>query len=85
MLTLTLRWAQATTGSRKALTPLLTASTPVIAVHPAANDRSSNQMLTASVGRAGWRDDCGFAAGRYGLVHADGEDQDKTRNKQVRR
>ena len=43
------RWARAITGSRKALTPLLIASTPVIAVHPAAKHRSSNQMLTASV------------------------------------
>jgi hypothetical protein len=43
------RCARFTTGSRKALTPLLTASTPVIATQPAAKARRSNQMLTAPV------------------------------------
>ena len=36
--------ARATRGSRKAATPLLTASTPVIAVQPLANARSTSQM-----------------------------------------
>ncbi len=35
-------------GSRNALTPLLTASTPVMAVHPAANVRSSSQNVSPS-------------------------------------
>src|SRR3954465_2343071 len=44
-----------TAGRRKALTPLPTASTPVIAVHPLANARSRIQSPTASVvtGRGG--------------------------------
>ena len=42
------RRALVTTGSRKALTPLLTASTPVIAVQPLANARSSSHKVTAS-------------------------------------
>ena len=36
-------------GSLKAPTPLLTASTPVMAVQPAANARNSSQSVTASV------------------------------------
>src|SRR4051794_33641556 len=49
------RCAFATTGSRKALTPLLTASTPVIAVQPLAKARSRSHRPAASVatGRAG--------------------------------
>jgi len=44
------RCARVITGARKALTPLLTASTPVIAVQPAAKDLSSSQRLSAWVG-----------------------------------
>src|SRR5260370_4639220 len=39
-----------TRGSEKRGTPLLTASTPVIAVQPLANDRINNQNATAFVG-----------------------------------
>src|SRR5215471_9427550 len=38
-----------TPGSRKAQTPLLTASTPVIAVQPLAKDRISSHALAAVV------------------------------------
>jgi hypothetical protein len=41
------RWAYFTVGSLKALTPLLTASTPVMAVQPAANPRNTSQAVTA--------------------------------------
>ncbi len=41
-------------GSLKAITPLLTASTPVIAVQPLANARSSSQMPRASVAAPRW-------------------------------
>src|SRR5216684_6596616 len=37
-------------GSAKSGTPLLTASTPVIAVQPLANDRINSQNVTAFVG-----------------------------------
>ena len=49
------RWASLTAGSAKALMPLLTASTPVIAVQPLANARKSSQRPTASAafGKAG--------------------------------
>ena len=43
------RWACRTAGSRKAVTPLLTASTPVIAVQPLANARIKTHRLTAVV------------------------------------
>lgn len=35
-------------GSRNALTPLLTASIPVIAVHPFANERTTSQRPAAA-------------------------------------
>ena len=43
------RWAWGTAGSRKAVTPLLTASTPVMAVQPLANARIKIQRLAAVV------------------------------------
>ena len=46
-----LRWAFFTAGSRKAFTPLLTASTPVRAVQPLAKTLSNSQKLTATVPR----------------------------------
>ena len=42
-----------TTGSRKARTPLLTASTPVIAVHPLEKAFKRSQRLTAAAADAG--------------------------------
>src|SRR3982074_2087907 len=42
------RCAWVTVGARKAPTPLLTASTPVIAVQPLAKARSSSQTETAA-------------------------------------
>ena len=45
------RCADFTTGSRKAWTPLLTASTPVMAVQPLEKALSKSQALTAAVGR----------------------------------
>ena len=39
--------ARTTAGSRKALTPLLIASTPVIAVQPEANERMRSQKVAA--------------------------------------
>src|SRR5215469_16313255 len=47
------RCAVRTEGSRKSGTPLLTASTPVIAVVPLANDRMSSQVVTAAVAGPG--------------------------------
>src|SRR5919108_2724304 len=46
------RCAVFTTGSANALTPLLTASTPVIAVQPLEKAFNKSQALTATVG--GW-------------------------------
>ena len=43
------RRALVTCGSRNASTPLLTASTPVIAVQPEANARSNSHRLIAAV------------------------------------
>ena len=43
------RWAWRTAGSRKAVTPLLTASTPVMAVQPLAKARIKIQRLAAVV------------------------------------
>jgi hypothetical protein len=45
------RLAVGTTGARKALTPLLTALTPVIAVQPLAKACSSNQRLGTAAAR----------------------------------
>ena len=58
-MTVSVRRALATAGSRKAVMPLLTASTPVIAVQPLANACSSSQRPTAAVaaGSGGGRDD----------------------------
>src|SRR5882757_4310586 len=50
MIVVSVRRAFFTVGSRKALTPLLTASTPVMAVQPLANAFSRSQRPTASVG-----------------------------------
>src|SRR5260370_30235421 len=49
MMTVRVRCAFFTPGSRKAFTPLLTASTPVSAVHPLAKTFSKSQNVTASV------------------------------------
>ena len=49
MIAVSVRRALLTAGSRNALTPLLTASTPVIAVQPLAKARSSIQRLAAAV------------------------------------
>ena len=51
MITVRVCCALAAAGSRKALTPLLTASTPVMAVHPLAKALSSSQRLTDGRGR----------------------------------
>src|SRR2546428_421954 len=47
------RWALRTVGFLKAVTPLLTASTPVMAVQPLAKARSKIQRPTAAVGGGG--------------------------------
>jgi len=52
MMAVRVRRAAGTTGSRKACTPLLTASTPVIAVHPLANARNNIHALTPSAALA---------------------------------
>ena len=49
MITVKVRCALRTVGSRKALTPLLTASTPVIAVQPFENTCRRSHVLTATV------------------------------------
>ncbi len=55
MIAVSVRRAYFTEGSRNAETPLLTASTPVIAVHPLANDRisSQNDAATGVAGNSG--------------------------------
>ncbi len=51
MIAVRVRRAWTTAGSRKALMPLLIASTPVIAVQPLANERiRSHQRTSGSVG-----------------------------------
>src|SRR5690349_1434831 len=52
-MTVSVRCAVLTVGCRNALTPLLTASTPVMAVHPLANDRTRLQRPTASAAAGG--------------------------------
>ena len=47
MIAVRVRRAWETAGSRNAETPLLTASTPVMAVHPLANDRIRSQNVAA--------------------------------------
>ena len=49
MISVSVRCAFLTVGSRNALTPLLTASTPVIAADPLAKVRSRIQIPTDSV------------------------------------
>src|SRR5262245_36502467 len=49
MIALSVRRALIVAGSRNAVTPLLTASTPVIAVQPLANERKSSQTLAPAV------------------------------------
>ena len=49
MIAVNVRWACGTAGSRKAVTPLLTASTPVMAVQPLAKARIKIQRLAAVV------------------------------------
>ncbi len=49
MITVSVRCALRTVGSRNAFTPLLTASTPVIAVQPLEKTCSSSHALTAAV------------------------------------
>ena len=53
MITVSVFRAVAAVGSRNAFTPLLTASTPVMAVHPLAKAFSSSQADTAAVAAAG--------------------------------
>src|ERR1039458_4475392 len=56
MITPSVRRAFSAVGSRNAFTPLLTASTPVMAVQPLANALSSSHTLTAATaGGAGGR------------------------------
>ena len=55
MIAVRVRCAFLTTGSRKAPTPLLTASTPVIAVQPLAKARSSSHRPAASASAAAGR------------------------------
>ena len=52
MIAVSVRCASGTVGFLKMGTPLLTASTPVIAVHPLANARTMIHAPTASVGAA---------------------------------
>ncbi len=49
MMIVRVRLAYWSVGSRKAITPLLTASTPVIAVQPLENVRSMSHALTVPV------------------------------------
>ena len=50
MIAVSVRRAWSTHGSRKALTPLLTASTPVIAVQPLAKARISSHSARRRLG-----------------------------------
>ena len=49
MIAVRVRRALTTAGSRNALTPLLTASTPVMAVQPLAKERIKSHRLAAAV------------------------------------
>src|SRR5262245_47013109 len=49
MIAVSVRRALRTAGAAKAVTPLLTASTPVIAVQPLANARSNSQSVAPLV------------------------------------
>ncbi len=53
MITVRVRWAFFTVGSRNARTPLLTASTPVIAVQPFEKTCSNSQKLAVATMAAG--------------------------------
>ena len=67
MIAVRVRRAWRTAGSRKAPTPLLTASTPVIAVQPLANARIRIQRLAAVAAegmRGGRPTGVGAAAGQ---------------------
>ncbi len=55
MITVSVRCAVFTTGSRKAWTPLLTASTPVIAVQPLENALINSQTLIPAAGGVQFR------------------------------
>src|ERR1700745_1145673 len=82
------RWPYLTVGSRKALTPLLTASIPVIAVQPLANARKSNQRVTPSAAACsgGGRGRGGRAAACEDCFHNPEEQQPThTGDKQVSR
>src|ERR1022692_2872541 len=66
MIAVRVRRAWETAGSRKAETPLLTASTPVMAVHPLAKARIRIQSV-AVIAAAGW---CAGGATGAGLPPA---------------
>src|ERR1700684_2211925 len=72
MITVSVRCALGTVGSRNAFTPLLTASTPVIAVHPFENTWSNSHMLAvdtvAAAGVGGATTGTGWPPAKTDLV-----------------
>ena len=80
------RRALVTHGSRNASTPLLIASTPVIAVQPLANARSNSHRPTASTALGGGRrrhDRLRMSAARHGGISAKGENNHEARDEQI--
>ena len=72
------RWACGTAGSRNAVTPLLTASTPVMAVQPLAKARIKIQRpatLVAAGSGAGGSTGTGWPWAMNRLDNADGQNQ----------
>ena len=75
-----------TAGSRNASTPLLTASTPVMAVQPLANDLITIQRLPGICGRQRSRQSHqrrGMAARQQRLDHSDGQHRQHADDEQV--
>ena len=73
-------------GSRKAMTPLLTASTPVMAVHPLAKTLASSQRVSidALTGRCGGATiGDGMAVGGEGADRSDDDDEQQGADEEV--
>ena len=88
MMAVSVRWAWRTAGSRKAVTPLLTASTPVIAVQPLAKARIRTQRLAAVAAAgsvAGASTGTGWPFGQDRLDDADRQDRQQRDDKEIGR
>ena len=87
-MTVSVRRALVTRGSRNASTPLLTASTPVMAVQPLANARSKIQSPTASrlwAAAGGGDHRRRMAAARHGGISAEDDSDHEAGDEQIGR